>query len=154
MRAMDSERSAGPLCSGKCPCPCAAAARVATDVAAGGGCRTDLHIVDVDLGQPRLPIVFDHEIVGLIRECGAGGDGLEPGVRVGVPWLGHTCGACPCCAMGAENLCAAPLYTDYTCYGGYAGRLRQVSSGLAASASTTSASSGVPKLFTMKASVV
>lgn len=83
-------------------------------------CRTDLHVVDGDLLVPKLPIVPGHEIVGRVDEAGAEVQGFARGDRVGVPWLGHTCGHCPYCASGRENLCDAPLFTGYTRDGGFA----------------------------------
>ena len=88
-------------------------------VEACGVCRTDLHVVDGDLADPKLPIVPGHEIVGRVEAAGAGVD-LAPGSRVGVAWLGHACGHCPYCASGRENLCDAPLFTGYTRDGGFA----------------------------------
>src|SRR5512142_1724847 len=79
-------------------------------------CRTDLHVVDGDLPNPKLPIVPGHEIVGVVDALGAGVS--EP--QVGVPWLGHTCGVCAFCRSGAENLCDQPLFTGYTRDGGFA----------------------------------
>lgn len=89
-------------------------------VGACGVCRTDLHVVDGDLPDPALPIVPGHEVVGRIDALGAGVEGLRIGERVGVPWLGHTCGVCPYCAGGMENLCDRPLFTGYTRDGGFA----------------------------------
>jgi len=83
-------------------------------------CRTDLHVIDGDLADPKLPVVPGHEIVGRIDRLGPGVDGLAIGQRVGVPWLGHTCGVCPYCRAGRENLCDHPLFTGYTRDGGYA----------------------------------
>ena len=100
--------------------PAAGAGEVLIDIFACGVCRTDLHIVDGELDRPKLPLVPGHEIVGRVRACGPGVTGLEPGMRVGVPWLGSTCGTCPYCMMGTENLCDAPLFTGYTRDGGYA----------------------------------
>jgi propanol-preferring alcohol dehydrogenase len=91
-------------------------------VAACGVCRTDLHVVDGELPNPKLPIIPGHEIVGRIDTVGAGVEGLSVGVRVGIPWLGHTCGHCPYCLAGRENLCDAPLFTGYTRNGGFATR--------------------------------
>ena len=88
-------------------------------VMACGVCRTDLHVVDGEL--PRSgPIVPGHEIVGRVVALGAGVSGFHPGERVGIPWLGHTCGTCPYCASARENLCDDPLFTGYTRDGGYA----------------------------------
>jgi len=83
-------------------------------------CRTDLHVVDGELTRPKLPIVPGHEIVGRVVEAGAGVSAFPVGARVGVPWLGSTCGTCPYCRAGRENLCDAPLFTGYTRDGGYA----------------------------------
>jgi alcohol dehydrogenase, propanol-preferring len=89
-------------------------------VAACGVCRTDLHVVDGELPDPKVPIIPGHEIVGRIDAIGAGVDGLRLGERVGIPWLGHTCGVCPFCMGGQENLCDRPLFTGYTSDGGFA----------------------------------
>ena len=89
-------------------------------VGACGVCRTDLHVVDGELPHPQLPIIPGHEIVGRIDAVGAGVKGLQPGERVGIPWLGHTCGVCPYCTMQRENLCDRPLFTGYTRDGGFA----------------------------------
>jgi alcohol dehydrogenase, propanol-preferring len=89
-------------------------------VLACGVCRTDLHVVDGELAEPKLPIIPGHEIVGRIDAVGAGIEGLAIGDRVGIPWLGHSCGACSYCAGGQENLCDRPLFTGYTRDGGFA----------------------------------
>jgi propanol-preferring alcohol dehydrogenase len=89
-------------------------------VSACGVCRTDLHVVDGELPNPVLPIIPGHEIVGRIDALGAGVEGLRCGERVGVPWLGHTCGICPYCVGGTENLCDNPRFTGFTKDGGYA----------------------------------
>jgi propanol-preferring alcohol dehydrogenase len=89
-------------------------------VGACGVCRTDLHVVDGELPQPHLPIIPGHEIVGRIDAIGSGVEGLAPGQRVGIPWLGHTCGVCPYCKMQRENLCDHPQFTGYTRDGGFA----------------------------------
>jgi propanol-preferring alcohol dehydrogenase len=91
-------------------------------IGACGVCRTDLHVCDGELPNVHTPIVPGHEIVGRVDAIGAGVAGLELGQRVGVPWLGHTCGVCRFCTHGAENLCDAPLFTGYTRNGGYATR--------------------------------
>lgn len=83
-------------------------------------CRTDLHIVDGDLKEPKLPLVPGHEIVGEVAACGADVRQFRPGQRIGIPWLGHTCGTCPFCRGHQENLCDAPGFTGYTIDGGYA----------------------------------
>jgi propanol-preferring alcohol dehydrogenase len=89
-------------------------------VLACGVCRTDLHVVDGDLPNPKLPIIPGHEIVGRIDAVGAGVEHLHVGERVGIPWLGHTDGNCPYCRMQRENLCDHPLFTGFTRDGGYA----------------------------------
>lgn len=83
-------------------------------------CRTDLHVVDGDLPHPKLPLIPGHEIIGIVDGIGEGVDRRILGRRVGVPWLGHTCGSCPYCLSGAENLCDKPLFTGYTRDGGFA----------------------------------
>jgi alcohol dehydrogenase, propanol-preferring len=89
-------------------------------VAACGVCRTDLHVVDGELPNPKVPIIPGHEVVGRIDAIGTGVEGLRLGERVGIPWLGHTCRVCPCCMSGHENLCDRPLFTGYTRDGGFA----------------------------------
>ncbi|KVH80896.1 alcohol dehydrogenase [Burkholderia ubonensis] len=104
------------------PAPSPAAGQLLIDVHACGVCRTDLHVVDGDLPDPRLPLIPGHEIVGTVAALGDGVTGFSVGDRVGVPWLGHTCGHCAYCAAGRENLCDAPGFTGYTIDGGYAER--------------------------------
>jgi len=94
--------------------------QIRVKVSACGVCRTDLHVVDGELPNPLTPIIPGHEIVGRIDRLGAGVEGLRVGERVGVPWLGHTCGVCPYCVGHHENLCDAPLFTGYTRDGGFA----------------------------------
>jgi propanol-preferring alcohol dehydrogenase len=94
--------------------------QIRVKVAACGVCRTDLHVVDGELPDPVVPIIPGHEIVGRIDLIGAGVEGLSVGERVGIPWLGHTCGVCPSCLAGQENLCDHPLFTGYTRDGGFA----------------------------------
>ncbi|HVB37037.1 MAG TPA: zinc-dependent alcohol dehydrogenase family protein [Vicinamibacterales bacterium] len=89
-------------------------------VAACGVCRTDLHVVDGDLPDPVLPLVPGHEIVGTVERVGAGVSGLAVGDRVGVPWLGYSCGTCEYCRSGRENLCRHARYTGYQINGGFA----------------------------------
>jgi propanol-preferring alcohol dehydrogenase len=89
-------------------------------VGACGVCRTDLHVVDGELPNPVLPIIPGHEIVGRVDAIGTGVAGLSIGERVGVPWLGHTCGVCPYCLEHRENLCDHPLFTGFTRDGGFA----------------------------------
>ena len=89
-------------------------------VLACGVCRTDLHVVDGELPDPKIPIIPGHEIVGRIDAMGTGVKDLALGERVGIPWLGHTDGTCPYCLMHRENLCDHPLFTGFTRDGGYA----------------------------------
>ena len=89
-------------------------------VHACGVCRTDLHIIDGELNEPKLPLVLGHQIVGTVVECGPGSDRFSVGHRVGVPWLGWTCGECAFCTTGRENLCERARFTGYTIDGGYA----------------------------------
>ncbi|MGD9884407.1 MAG: zinc-dependent alcohol dehydrogenase family protein [Reyranella sp.] len=94
--------------------------QVRVRVEACGVCRTDLHVVDGDLADVRVPIVPGHEIVGRVDAVGPGVVGVAHGARVGVPWLGHTCGACPYCRSDRENLCDRPVFTGYSRDGGFA----------------------------------
>ncbi|MCA6113879.1 zinc-dependent alcohol dehydrogenase family protein [Bradyrhizobium sp. WSM 1738] len=93
---------------------------VCVKVAACGVCRTDLHVVYGELPDVAYPIVPGHEVVGRVAALGAGVTSLEVGERVGIPWLGYTCGECPYCRSGQENLCDRPRFTGYTCDGGFA----------------------------------
>jgi propanol-preferring alcohol dehydrogenase len=125
MWAMVLERPGSPLVLRERPLPAPGAGEILVEIAACGVCRTDLHVVDGELPDPKLPIVPGHEIVGRVAALGAdvigaGVKGLALGERVGVPWLGHTCQACAYCRDGRENLCDAPLFTGYTRDGGYA----------------------------------
>jgi propanol-preferring alcohol dehydrogenase len=120
MRAMVLDRPQMPLAMRERPVPQPAAGEVLIEVAACGVCRTDLHVVDGELPDPKLPIVPGHEIVGRIAAVGGSVAGVTVGTRVGVPWLGAACGVCPFCRSGRENLCDAPTFTGYTRDGGYA----------------------------------
>jgi len=102
------------------PMPRPAADEIVLRVLACGVCRTDLHVVDGELAQGKLPIVPGHEIVGTVAEKGAAVERFAAGERVGVPWLGHTCGRCDFCLSGRENLCDAARFTGYHLDGGYA----------------------------------
>jgi alcohol dehydrogenase, propanol-preferring len=95
---------------------------IVLDVRACGVCRTDLHVYDGDLSDPRLPLILGHEIVGVIAECGEAVEQYNVGARIGVPWLGLTCGACAYCRSGRENLCPNACFTGYQRDGGYAER--------------------------------
>jgi propanol-preferring alcohol dehydrogenase len=94
--------------------------QIGIDVHACGVCRTDLHVVDGELPNVPSPIIPGHEIVGTVAAVGSAASGFAVGDRVGVPWLGSSCGCCPFCQAGAENLCDAPRFTGYTVNGGYA----------------------------------
>jgi propanol-preferring alcohol dehydrogenase len=120
MRAMVLERPRTPLVVRERPVPSAGSGELMIAVGACGVCRTDLHVVDGDLAHPRLPIVPGHEIVGRVAAIGQGVSGFAVGERVGVPWLGATCGHCSYCKEGSENLCDAPVFTGYTRDGGFA----------------------------------
>jgi alcohol dehydrogenase, propanol-preferring len=120
MRAMVLEEPRTPLVMRERPAPAPAAGEMLIDIAACGVCRTDLHVVDGELPKPKLPIVPGHEIVGRVAATGAGVAGFALGERVGVPWLGSTCGVCAYCKSGRENLCDRALFTGYTRDGGYA----------------------------------
>ena len=99
------------------------AGQILIGVKACGVCRTDLHIVDGELRWPGHPILPGHEVVGTVLETGAGVEGFSPGERVGVPWLGWTCGLCRYCLSGRENLCDRARFTGYQLDGGYADHL-------------------------------
>jgi len=109
-----------PLQLRELPVPQPGPGEVRVRVLACGVCRTDLHVVDGELPEAPLPIIPGHEIVGLVDALGEGVTGFEPGQRVGIPWLGHTCGTCSYCQHAEENLCDAPQFTGYTRPGGYA----------------------------------
>jgi propanol-preferring alcohol dehydrogenase len=114
-------RSVGrPLVAETRPDPLPGPSEIRVRVEACAVCRTDLHVVDGDLTEPRLPLIPGHEIVGIVEAVGDGVTSLAPGRRVGIPWLGHTCGHCSYCAAGDENLCDRPIFTGYTRDGGFA----------------------------------
>jgi len=100
--------------------PRARSGQVLIEVKACAVCRTDLHVVDGELTQPKLPLIPGHEVVGVVAETGKDVTRFKPGDRVGVPWLGWTCGECPYCLANRENLCDRALFTGYTLDGGYA----------------------------------
>jgi len=120
MKAMVLERVGTPLRLKEMREPHPSAEQVLIEVEACGVCRTDLHVLDGDLPDPKLPLVLGHEIVGRVAAVGAGALATLQGKRVGVPWLGHTCGCCSFCLSGSENLCDAPGFTGYTLDGGFA----------------------------------
>ncbi len=114
------ERQREPLRAAELPDPSPAAGQVLIAVHACGVCRTDLHIVDGDLTEPKLPLVPGHQIVGTVVGAGEGAERFALGDRVGVPWLGWTCGECRYCLGGRENLCDRARFTGYDVDGGYA----------------------------------
>lgn len=109
-RVQAIEKTAGPPGPGQ----------ISVNVLACGVCRTDLHVVDGDLPSPAIPIIPGHEIVGRVNSVGAGVTGFAPGDRVGIPWLGYSCGECEFCRADRENLCRNARYTGYQIDGGYA----------------------------------
>jgi alcohol dehydrogenase, propanol-preferring len=121
MRAMVLERQRAPLRPVELPDPVPAPGQVLISVHACGVCRTDLHIVDGELERPKLPLVPGHQIVGTVVGGGEGAERFAAGRRVGVPWLGWTCGECRYCLSGRENLCDRARFTGYDVDGGYAG---------------------------------
>ena len=120
MRAMRLHRVGQPLVLEEVPRPQPGPGEVLVRVLACGVCRTDLHVVDGELTEPKLPLVPGHEIVGRVDAPGEGVSGFETGDLVGVPWLGWTCGDCDHCRAGRENLCVRAEFTGYTRNGGYA----------------------------------
>ncbi len=120
MRAMVLTAQHEPIRLMELPRPEAASGTLLLEVAACGVCRTDLHVVDGDLTDPKLPLVLGHEIVGRVAAVGAGVTGWEIGTRAGVPWLGATCGSCRFCTTERENLCDEARFTGYHIDGGYA----------------------------------
>jgi len=120
MKAMLLEHTGQPLMPATLPVPHPQAGQVLVRVEACGVCRTDLHLVDGELPDPQLPIVPGHEIVGRIVQLGPAATGLRIGQRVGIPWLGHTCGECDFCRQEQENLCDGARFTGYQIHGGYA----------------------------------
>ncbi|HVI68483.1 MAG TPA: alcohol dehydrogenase catalytic domain-containing protein, partial [Bradyrhizobium sp.] len=123
MHAMVLQASGKPLTLTERPDPTPGPGEVRVKVSACGVCRTDLHVVDAELPDIRYPIVPGHEVVGRVDALGDGVSDLALGMRVGVPWLGFTCGACPYCRRHEENLCDRPQFTGYTRDGGFASHL-------------------------------
>ncbi len=120
MKAMLLRRPGQPLEPAELATPEPGPHQVRIRVAACGICRTDLHVFDGELAEPKLPLVLGHEIVGRVAARGAGVEELRAGQRVGVPWLASTCGSCAYCTDGRENLCERPRFTGYQLDGGYA----------------------------------
>ena len=120
MRAMVLREPGEPLAAEELPVPEPGPGQLRVRVEACGVCRTDLHVADGELPEPKLPLVLGHQIVGVVDAVGADVDGIEPGARVGIPWLGWTDGECRFCRSGRENLCDRALFTGYQLDGGYA----------------------------------
>src|SRR3984893_10960674 len=120
MRTMILEKPGNPLREVELVTPSPSAGEVVVRVLACAVCRTDLHVVDGELLNPKLPLIPGHEIVGEIVECGSHVEQFEVGTRVGIPWLGWTCGHCVYCKTNRENLCDNARFTGYTVDGGYA----------------------------------
>jgi propanol-preferring alcohol dehydrogenase len=120
MRAMLLEAAHAPLRPAELPLPAPGPDQVLLRVRACGVCRTDLHVLDGELPDPKLPLVLGHEVVGTVAGKGERVERFVPGDRVGVPWLGWTCGTCPYCLSGRENLCPRARFTGYQIDGGYA----------------------------------
>src|SRR5438445_8342634 len=120
VRAMVFTKVGTPLREVELPQPVPGPGQVRLRIHACGVCRTDLHIVDGELTEPKLPLVLGHQIVGTVAELGPDAKRFEPGRRVGVPWLAWTCGVCRYCRTGRENLCDYARFTGYTADGGYA----------------------------------
>ena len=120
MQAMVLKAPGQPLRAMQVPVPTPGPEQVLIQVRACGVCRTDLHILDGELKQPKLPLILGHQIVGRVVQAGERVDRFRSGERVGVPWLGYTDGTCRYCLRGQENLCDNPLFTGYTIDGGFA----------------------------------
>jgi len=120
MRAMFLQASGQPLTESEVPRPVPSAGQVLVRVGACGVCRTDLHVMDGELPNPKLPLIPGHEVVGRVVELGPGAAKFKKGDRVGIPWVGWTCGECRYCRSGRENLCEHARFTGYTLDGGYA----------------------------------
>jgi propanol-preferring alcohol dehydrogenase len=120
VRAMVLDAPRTPLREARLPDPEPGPGQVLIEIDACGVCRTDLHVVDGELERPKLPLVPGHQIVGRVRDAGEGAERFEPGQRVGVPWLGWTCGECGYCRSGRENLCDRARFTGYDIDGGFA----------------------------------
>jgi propanol-preferring alcohol dehydrogenase len=120
MQAMVLEQPGSPLRAGRRPLPRPGQGQLLLRVRACGICRTDLHVADGELPNPSLPLVLGHEIVGTVLDTGAGAARFAAGDRIGVPWLGWTCGECRFCRTGRENLCDRARFTGYQLDGGYA----------------------------------
>lgn len=120
MKAMVLESVGSPLILMNIPVPSVEPSKVLVQVMSCGICRTDLHIIDGELNDPKLPLILGHEIIGRVAEVGDKVTTIKVGDLVGIPWLGYTCGICKYCKRGQENLCDFARFTGYTIDGGYA----------------------------------
>lgn len=120
IQAMVLEYPHTPLALRTLPVPTAGPGQVPAEVIACGVCRTDLHIADAELRQPKLPLVPGHEIVTMVMDMGEGVTLFKKGDMIGIPWLGYTCGICRYCQSGRENICEQALFTGYNIDGGFA----------------------------------
>lgn len=120
MHGMVMNKIGGPLVWTDLPDRQPGAGEIRVSIAACGVCRTDLHVLDGELPDQPVPMIPGHQVVGRVDAVGGGVSSLRRGARVGVPWLGHTCGICPYCIGHRENLCDDPLFTGYTRDGGFA----------------------------------
>lgn len=120
MKAMVLKHPKKPLMLDELPVPFPGPSQLLVKVGACGVCRTDLHVVDGELPTPKLPLIPGHEIAGRVVKTGRGAERFQVGDRVGIPWLGSTCGTCTYCINGKENLCDSALFTGYSIDGGYA----------------------------------
>src|SRR2546421_3009411 len=120
MRAMRLHSIGSPLAADLLPVPRPGRGQLLVKIAACAVCRTDLHVVDGELTEPKFPLVPGHEIVGRVERIGGGVEDFRVGDHVGIPWLGWTCGECEFCVSGRENLCRRARFTGYTIDGGYA----------------------------------
>jgi propanol-preferring alcohol dehydrogenase len=120
MRAMLLDAARRPLKATQIPRPRPANDEILVRVRCCAVCRTDLHVLDGELGEPKLPLVLGHQIVGTVEEIGDRVEGYVAGQRVGIPWLGRACGDCKFCCSGRENLCRDATFTGYQRDGGYA----------------------------------
>jgi propanol-preferring alcohol dehydrogenase len=120
LKALLLDGARRPLRTAEIPRPAPGPGQVLLAVRACGVCRTDLHVLDGELPDPKLPLVLGHEIVGTVAGVGPGSSRFAPGQRLGVPWLGWTCGVCRYCRSGRENLCDRARFTGYQLDGGYA----------------------------------
>src|SRR6186713_2460220 len=123
MFAMLLDAPGSPLRAAELEPPSVGPTQVRIRVRACGVCRTDLHLVDGELPEPLLPVIPGHEVIGVVEARGREVTELQLGERVGVPWLGFSCGHCDACRRGLENLCPNAKFTGYTLHGGYASEL-------------------------------